>query len=156
MTFIAAGKKKECVFCGKPRARDARKSLVLAITHSSVVMLNRYPYSCAHLLVAPRKHVDDLDRMTLAERSDLSETLRRATTILRKAVRPDGINVGLNLGAAAGAGIVDHLHWHIVPRWGGDTNFMPVIADVRVMPQYLLETYDSLYPKFAPLRRGRS
>lgn len=155
MTFVTAGKKGGCIFCDKPRARDARENLVLAITRSSVVMLNRYPYNSAHLLIAPRKHVSDLDRLTLAERAELGETLRRSMTILRETLSPEGMNVGMNLGAAAGAGVADHLHWHIVPRWGGDTNFMPVIAAVRVMPQHLLETYDTLYPRFASLRRAR-
>lgn len=155
MAFILAAKKNGCIFCEKSHARDARENLVLATTRSSVVLLNRYPYNSAHLLVAPRKHVADLDRLTLRERTDLDRALRGSMRILREALKPQGMNVGMNLGAVGGAGIADHLHWHIVPRWQGDTNFMPVIADVRVMPQHLLETYDTLYPRFAPLRRLR-
>ncbi|MGH7858741.1 MAG: HIT family protein [Candidatus Binatia bacterium] len=153
MTFISAEKEKGCIFCTKPRHRDPRESLVLAVTPASVVMLNKYPYSSAHLLIAPRKHTVDLERLTPRARLDLFDTLTASMRILRQAVRPEGMNVGMNLGAVAGAGVLDHIHWHVVPRWGGDTNFMPVLASVRVVPQHLLESYDALHPRFAPLRR---
>jgi ATP adenylyltransferase len=112
-------------------------------------MLNRYPYNNGHLMVAPRRHTADLDRLSAPARTDLAETLRLAIGIVRRVLRPSGMNVGLNLGEVAGAGIADHLHWHVVPRWAGDTNFMPVIADTKVMPQHLLESYDTLAPHFA-------
>lgn len=153
MSFITAAKKGGCIFCEKPRDADPRASLVLAVTRASVVMLNKYPYNNGHLLVAPRRHAAELDRLTLAERVDLAETLRRSIALVKRALRPQGMNVGMNLGAAAGAGVADHLHWHIVPRWSGDTNFMPVTASVRVMPQHLAESFDDLYARFASLRR---
>ena len=155
MSFIAAGKETGCIFCRKPRHPDPRESLVLAITAKSVVMMNKYPYNNGHVMVAPRKHAADLDRLTLSERRDLAETLRVAMGILRRELRPEGMNVGLNLGAVAGAGVPGHLHWHVVPRWHGDTNFMPVIAETKVMPQHLLESYERLRPRFAALGRRR-
>jgi ATP adenylyltransferase len=155
MAFISGPRSPGCIFCDLPRRDDARESLVLARTRASVVILNKYPYASAHLLIAPRRHAADLDRLPPAERSDLAETLRRSITILRRELAAEGINVGLNLGRAAGAGIDDHLHWHVVPRWVGDNNFMPALASVRVIPQHLLDTWDRLRPSFAPLERAR-
>ena len=153
MAFIRSAKRPGCIFCGiNPRTPDLRERLVLAVTRHSVVMLNRYPYNNGHLMIAPRRHTADFDRLSAAARVDLAETLRRSIAIVRRALRPDGMNVGLNLGQIAGAGIADHLHWHIVPRWSGDTNFMPVIAETKSMPQHLLESYDSLAPRFARVR----
>jgi ATP adenylyltransferase len=113
-----------------------------------VILLNRYPYASAHVMVAPRRHTASLPELPDAEHADLAETLRRTVAALQAAVRCDGMNVGLNLGRCAGAGIADHLHWHCVPRWDGDTNFMPLLADVRVMPQHLEETLATLRPHF--------
>jgi len=115
-------------------------------------MLNRYPYASAHLMVAPRRHTASLPDLPHAEHVDLGETLRRALATLERVMRPEGFNLGMNLGACGGAGVRDHLHWHIVPRWTGDTNFMPMLADVRVMPEHLLATYDRLRPAFDWLR----
>jgi ATP adenylyltransferase len=112
-------------------------------------MLNRYPYGSAHLLVAPRRHTADLPGLAGAEHADLADTLRRGVATVETVLRPHGMNLGMNLGTAAGAGVVDHLHWHIVPRWTGDTNFMTTIADARVMPQHLLDMYDDLRPAFS-------
>ena len=147
--LFSAPKAKGCIFCTLPRSRDRRENLVLAATKTAVVMLNRYPYASGHLMVAPRRHVGDLGALSRAEHAALGEELRRTVAIVREEFRPDGMNVGLNLGAAAGAGIADHLHWHVVPRWTGDTNFMPMLADVRVMPEHLLATYDRFGPRFA-------
>jgi len=147
MAYIGAKVERSCIFCAAVDG-DARERLVLGATSHSLVMLNRYPYQSAHLMVAPRRHTASLPDLPTDEHVDLSETLRRAVHSLGEALRPDGFNVGMNLGASAGAGIADHLHWHIVPRWPGDTNFMPVLAETRVMPQHLLETYDRLLPAF--------
>jgi ATP adenylyltransferase len=122
---------------------------VLSVKRHSLVMLNRYPYNNGHLMVAPRKHTADFDRLSAAARAELGETLRRSIGVLRRELEPEGFNVGLNLGRVAGAGVADHLHWHIVPRWSGDTNFMPVVAETKVMPQHLLESYARLAPAFA-------
>jgi ATP adenylyltransferase len=103
----------------------------------AVTVLNRYPYNNGHLLVAPRRHCARLDALTPEEQTGLAQTIARMVGVLEKVLRPEGFNVGLNLGRAAGAGLPGHLHWHIVPRWNGDTNFMPALASVKVIPQSL-------------------
>ena len=137
-----------CIFCDALGPDDARARLVLGTTPASMVLLNRYPYASGHLMVAPRRHTAALPDLPAAEHVDLADTLRRTVRSLEDALRPQGINLGMNLGACAGAGVVDHLHWHVVPRWAGDTNFMTTVAETRVMPQHLLETYDRLAPAF--------
>jgi ATP adenylyltransferase len=111
-------------------------------------MLNKYPYANGHLLLAPKRHEKYLSNLSIDEYSDLNEALRRCIDILQLSYNPGGINLGMNLGKCAGAGIEDHLHWHVVPRWEGDINFMPVLSETRVMPQHLLESYDQLKPHF--------
>jgi len=142
-----------CIFCaamtGEPRDR-----LLLGATAASAVMLNRYPYQNGHLMVAPRRHTASLAELPAPEYQDLGETLRHAVATLAETLRPEGFNLGTNLGAVAGAGIADHVHWHIVPRWTGDVNFMPLVAEVRVMPEHLLDTYDRLRPAFGWLAGG--
>lgn len=144
-------KQRTCIFCDYPRRgpETHRDNLVLAVTRRSLVMLNRYPFAPAHLLVAPIEHGADPADLERDSYSDLSELLRRSITALRQAVAPEGLNVGMNLGAAAGAGIADHLHYHVVPRWRGDTNFMPVLADVKVLPEHLLATRERLRAAWA-------
>ena len=137
-----------CIFCTLYRQDDQRAALVLAQTSHSVVMMNKYPYNNGHLLLAPKRHENNPDKLPSEEFIDLNEALRRSIEIVRSAFHPGGINLGMNLGKCAGAGIEDHLHWHIVPRWEGDANFMPVIAETRVMPQHLLDSYDRLQPFF--------
>ena len=155
MTYIGAAKEERgCIFC-VALTGDPRERLLLGTTIHSLVVLNRYPYQSGHLMVAPRLHGADLPGLPDVEHQDLAETLRRALASLREALRPDGFNLGMNLGAPAGAGVLDHLHWHIVPRWAGDTNFMPMIADARVIPQHILETYDRLRGPFAWLALPR-
>jgi len=152
MAYIDAGSKDEgCIFCNKFNEADLRAALVLAQTDHTVVMMNKYPYNNGHLLLAPKRHEKDLAQLPSAAFIDLNETLRRALAIVRNVFNPNGINVGMNLGKCAGAGIEAHLHWHIVPRWEGDTNFMPVIGETRVMPQHLLESFDRLEPHFKNL-----
>ena len=137
-----------CIFCSKPRDSDPRQALVVAQTLHSVVMLNKYPYNNGHLLIAPKRHEKQLSSLPVAEYDDMNEALRRAVDIVREVYHPDGINLGMNMGKCAGAGVEDHMHWHIVPRWEGDTNFMPVLGETRVMPQHLLDCYDRLKPHF--------
>jgi ATP adenylyltransferase len=155
MTYVESAKEPGCVFCGA-LARDATAALRLGTTPHTLVVLNRYPYQSGHLMVAPRRHTADLPGLPDDEHADLAATLRRTLATLRDRLGPDGFNVGLNLGACAGAGVLDHLHWHVVPRWTGDTNFMPVLGDVRVMPQLLGETYARLHPAFAWLGQAES
>ncbi len=155
MTYIDSGPKKGgCIFCDKVKETDARSALVLAQSNYSLVMLNKYPYNNGHLLMAPKRHEGRLDSLASDEYQDLCRVLRASVKIVLKALNPGGINVGMNLGRCAGAGIEDHLHWHIVPRWEGDTNFMPVVAETRVIPQHLLESYDRFLPFFEDFLAG--
>lgn len=155
MTLLSSPKPQGCIFCDLPASANLRESLVLVVTRHALVMLNKYPYNSGHVLVAPRRHAADFERLTPADRAELDFVLRRSISIVRRKLRPEGVNVGMNLGAVAGAGIAEHLHWHVVPRWAGDTNFMPVIGSVKVMPQHLLATYDRLHGAFAQLRSLR-
>lgn len=129
-----------CIFC--TTGDDDRKRLILARSDHSLMMLNRYPYTGGHLMVAPLRHVAGLDDLDDAEMLDLMHMLRRARALLSRVANPEGFNVGINLGKAAGAGVGEHLHIHIVPRWNGDTNFMTVVGDVRVIAEGLMAAYD--------------
>jgi ATP adenylyltransferase len=154
--YIRSRKAPGCFFCMDDRASADRERLVLHRTPFSLVMLNRYPYSNGHILVAPRCHLPDLDGLSPEAAADLLAMVRLSCNALREAASPEGFNVGANLGKAAGAGVEDHFHMHVVPRWQGDTNFMSVVADLRVMPENLLATYDALLPAFAALAaKGR-
>ncbi|GAB4299824.1 MAG: HIT domain-containing protein [Desulfuromonadia bacterium] len=136
-----------CIFCFPDDARGDRERLLLEGSRHSILMMNRYPYSNGHLMVAPRRHLVRLDALSVEERLDLMEMLVRAQRLLEEVFRPDGMNIGINLGRVAGAGVEDHLHIHLVPRWNGDTNFMTVLGDVRVIPDHILASYDLLVEK---------
>ena len=151
MAYIGAPKEPGCIFCVLPAADDQQAALVLARTAHSVVMLNRFPYQNGHVMVAPRQHTAELAALPADAHTELGETLRRSLVLLQSYFRPDGMNVGMNLGSAAGAGVTEHLHWHIVPRWIGDTNFMPLIGEVRVVPEHLTALWTRLRPLFAQL-----
>lgn len=133
-----------CFICIGLADCDDRKNLIVLRTELSVVVLNRYPYNNGHLLVAPKAHKATLDQLTAAEILDTQQTLSRMVNTLQRLMKPDGFNLGLNLGKVAGAGLPGHLHWHIVPRWEGDTNFMPVLAEAKVIVQSLEALYDLL------------
>jgi ATP adenylyltransferase len=144
-----------CIFCELPRQGDDRKNLILGRTARTFAMLNKYPYNNGHLMVIPREHASDVHALPDADYQELSDMLRVALRLVGRAYAPHGANVGMNLGRVAGAGIADHLHWHVVPRWGGDTNFMPVLADTKVMIEHLYASWDRLRPLFdAEYRRG--
>lgn len=130
----------ESLFTRIAQSSDDEANLVIARDKTCYALLNRYPYNGGHLMVVPYKQTADLAGLTEQELADLMLLTRRCQAALTKVMRPDGFNIGINLGKCAGAGIVEHLHIHVVPRWGGDTNFMPVIADVGVVPQALTET----------------
>ena len=138
-----------CVFCDLPALGDDARALVLARGEHCFVVLNAYPYASGHLMVVPFAHLDRLTDLPTPALTEMMELARTAQTALDGAMHPHGFNIGMNQGAAAGAGIADHLHLHVVPRWSGDTNFMPVIGDLRVMPQHLDETYSLLRPGFS-------
>jgi ATP adenylyltransferase len=148
LSYVAAAKPPSgadpCFICRGLEADDDRGNLIALRTPRSVVVLNRFPYNNGHLLVAPRAHRGRLDELEPGELLEVMDTVRRMVGALDGLMRPDGFNIGLNLGRAAGAGLPGHLHWHIVPRWEGDTNFMPVLADVKVIVQSLDAFYDAL------------
>jgi ATP adenylyltransferase len=153
MEYILSQKQGACIFCDFAAAPpDAyREKLVLLVQPHALVCLNRYPFAASHVLVAPRRHVSDLSDLAPEEYDAFMRLVRDATAALGSAVKPEGVNLGMNLGKAAGAGIAEHLHAHVVPRWNGDTNFLPVLADVRVMPEYLDDSWRRLVPAFAGL-----
>ena len=135
-----------CVFCEiRDGAEDER---VLAVSDLGYVVLNKFPYNPGHLMIVPNRHVGDLADLYPEEHLALQELLARSQQALRTAADPHGFNIGMNLGRVAGAGIPDHLHWHLIPRWSGDTNFMPAIGETRVLPELLAETYRRLRPHF--------
>lgn len=134
----------DCFLCRGLAESSDRENQILLRTASSAVVLNRYPYNNGHLLVAPLAHKAQLSDLTDAEMLDGQHVLRRMVSLLTQTMRPDGFNLGANLGRVAGAGLPGHLHWHIVPRWNGDTNFMPVLSDVKVISQSLAALYDTL------------
>lgn len=156
--YIVGPKPDACVFCDMTRAPAAslRDLLVLVRQPHALVCLNRYPFASAHILVTPRRHVADLAELPDEEYVALMVLVREAASRVRRSVGASALNVGFNLGRAAGAGIAEHLHGHVVPRWDGDSNFMPVLADVRVMPQHLDDTFAHLFPAFADLPGERA
>ncbi len=138
-----------CIFCTLPRedGRD-RENLIVHRAKHCFHILNRFPYASGHLMVVPYAHVDDLAQLDTEAFAELHLELLHAQQVMREAFSPHGMNVGMNLGRAAGAGIADHVHYHVVPRWNGDTNFMPVLADVKMIPEHLLATHDRLRQKY--------
>ena len=141
-----------CVFCNAAKAGVGFSNLVLFENDLLLVVQNKFPYNTGHLLVLPKRHVADLSEVTDQEVEAIGRMTKISVGILRKVYQCDGLNVGLNLGAAAGAGIPGHLHWHIVPRWNGDTNFFPLIAGTKVLPETLQQTYDKLFPLFKVIK----
>jgi ATP adenylyltransferase len=143
-----------CIFCDKPLLGDDRAAYIVRRGARAYVLLNAFPYNNGHLMVAPFAHISAIEELppeTLHEIMDLAQLCAR---VYKLSFRPDGLNLGFNVGAAAGAGIKDHLHLHLVPRWVGDTNFMPVVADVRVIPQSLEQTYEQLTEGFGQLEHS--
>jgi ATP adenylyltransferase len=152
--LIEAKKPEGCIFCSfiAEHGDEAdRRNLILVRTALSFAILNRYPYNNGHLMVVPQRHGGDLTALTPAETADLDQLLQRSLRALDATYHPQGYNIGMNLGTVAGAGIADHLHHHVVPRWNGDTNFMPVLADTKVMIEHLEVSYDKLKAGFAAL-----
>jgi ATP adenylyltransferase len=151
MEYIGSAKEPEgggCVFCDIVAGLAQDEERILVRTDTAFVTLAKYPYNPGHLLVLPTRHTGDLELLTPQENVEISSLLQESIRVLREESDPHGFNVGLNLGRAAGAGIPGHLHWHVVPRWGGDSNFMPVVGETRVLPQLLAETFARLKPRF--------
>lgn len=142
--YIRMDKPKECILCQKHHEQRDRENYVLVRGKLNFVMLNLYPYNPGHLMVSPYRHAEDLEDLTDEELLENLSLVKKCTRALKEAFHPEGFNVGINLGKIAGAGIEGHVHTHIVPRWNGDTNFMPVLADVKVMSEALGDTYVKL------------
>jgi ATP adenylyltransferase len=138
----------KCVFCVGDESVQDKTRQILYRGHYGFIVMNRYPYSNGHLLIIPFRHVFDLSELSQEEGTELFQLLCLAKEVLLEKMSPQGFNIGMNLGSAAGAGIPGHLHWHIVPRWQGDTNFMPVVGELKVIPQHLLRTYEILADGF--------
>jgi ATP adenylyltransferase len=143
-----AGEDAGCLFCDLASKGDDEAALILARTARTFAVLNAYPYNAGHLMVAPLRHVGLLEDFEPAELLECQELLQRAIRALRQVAEPDGFNLGMNVGRVAGAGVPDHGHWHLVPRWDGDTNFMPVVGETKVLPELLAESYRKLLPAF--------
>jgi ATP adenylyltransferase len=148
MEYILGDKENGCIFC---KALSEQDNLTLYKGKATLVVMNKFPYINGHLLVAPIKHISTLDQLSKSEMGNLLKTVEQSVGILKKVMTPDGFNVGLNLGKVAGAGVEEHLHFHIVPRWFGDINALTVFADVRVIPEHLITTYNNLKPHFDKL-----
>jgi ATP adenylyltransferase len=151
MEYLVGTRPEGCVFCKTSSEDSDRDNLILYRGAEAFVIINRYPYTNGHLMVVPYIHKSDLADMSNSTLLEIFDLLKRCQEILRQSVCPQGFNVGLNLGKAGGAGIHEHLHFHIVPRWDGDTNFMPILGDCRVISEHLLDTYDRLFPFFNKL-----
>lgn len=149
MEYILSEGEDGCFLCRKGEGEGEPAGRILVRSELAFVILNVYPYNPGHLLVAPNRHVAELERLDGPELTDVSRLLQRSIAALKEASRPDGFNLGMNLGRVAGAGVPEHLHWHVVPRWSGDTNFMPIVGRTRVLPELLADTYARLKPHFA-------
>ncbi len=146
-----SGAPQGCIFCDLPAQEGAgndRQNLILGRSARSFAILNRFPYNSGHLMVIPRRHTADFASLDAPESADLHQLLQTSLGLLAQTYQPQGFNIGMNLGRCAGAGIADHLHYHVVPRWNGDTNFMPVLGETKVIIEHLLAAYDRLRPAF--------
>jgi ATP adenylyltransferase len=151
MDYIMREKETGCIFCDKPRQQRDAENYILWRGDTAFVMLNLYPYNNGHLMIVPHAHVASLTQLTPPQAAEIMALTAISEGVLRRAMQPSGFNIGLNLGTAAGAGIADHLHMHVVPRWAGDTNYMTVVSNVRVIPQLLDDTYQILAAHFQAL-----
>ena len=152
LAYIATAKEQEaegCFLCQYRDGGDDAESFVVLRSEQALTVLNRYPYNNGHLLVAPLEHKASLEELNDDELLDCMHHLQRMTALMRTVLRSEGFNIGLNLGRVAGAGLPGHVHWHLVPRWNGDTNFMPVLGDVKVIPQSLESLYELLRSEIA-------
>lgn len=149
--YVRGPRLEECIFCESAEPVPDRERLILYRGPNVMAMLNRYPYTNGHLMVAPYAHVPGLTDVGAEIQHDLITCMAACHRILEKVYQPHGLNLGANFGECAGAGVVDHLHFHLVPRWGGDTNFMTTVGEIRVIPEHLERTYDELAPHFEEL-----
>ncbi len=150
MEYVTKATKKDdkCLFCKLAKMKPSKKDLLVYASKYSLVVMNKYPYNNGHVMVIPKKHTKDFDGLSKEEYLDLHLLLKLAIKTLSKVYTPQGFNVGMNMGRAAGAGIDAHIHYHIVPRWNGDTNFMPVVGEVKVISEHIMNSYDRIYKAF--------
>ena len=141
----------DCFFCSHLERNDDEETGILWRGDQTFVVLNAYPYNSGHIMVAPNRHVGEMSEVERSELHELIDVTQRSVAILGEGLKPHGYNVGMNLGESAGGGVPGHLHVHVVPRWGGDTNFMPVVGETKVLPEMLAETYEKLRPLFQAL-----
>jgi ATP adenylyltransferase len=146
--YIKKADEMGCIFCQKPAEESDASNYILYRGQKNFIIMNSYPYNPGHLMIAPYRHIANLDELTDKELCEHFELVRRSVSVLRKVFKPDGFNIGMNLGRVAGAGMDKHIHSHIVPRWAGDTNFMPLIAGTDIINEALNETYQKLVGKF--------
>jgi ATP adenylyltransferase len=145
MQYIDGSHKDEgCIFCMKPKGDNDRKNLIVYRGSFVMAMLNLFPYTNGHTMVAPYRHIAQFEELTKEEITDLHLVASKIIKAIKYTMKPDGFNMGFNIGKIAGAGIADHIHFHIVPRWGGDTNFMPVLAETKVISEHIEQTYDKI------------
>lgn len=152
MEYIVSDKSGECIFCAGPQANDDRGKKILYRGQLSFIIINIYPYSNGHLMVSPYRHLDCLTQLNEDELVEMGKLIQKSIEILRQSSAPDGFNIGYNIGKSGGAGFDAHIHAHIVPRWTADTNFMATLADTKVIPEHLEETYNRLLPLFQNLK----
>ncbi len=148
LQYILSKKGPQCIFCEEPKEDRDRDNLILYRSDKSFVIMNLYPYNNGHLMVVPYRHVFSIVDLVDDELLDISRMIQRSLLCLKEAFRPEGFNVGFNIGKVAGAGLEEHLHYHIIPRWVGDTHFMAILSEVRVIPEHVKSTYDKLFPLF--------
>ncbi|MGO9118807.1 MAG: HIT family protein [Desulfomonilaceae bacterium] len=147
--YIVGGERESgCIFCSKPASDEDDKNLIVHKARGAFTMMNKFPYNNGHVLVAPYKHASDICELQSEELRLLMEEVCRAMGVIRNVMHAEGFNIGINIGAVAGAGFEEHVHYHIVPRWNGDTNIMPVLADVKIIPEHLLSTCRKLRDEF--------
>ncbi len=151
MEYILGKQEKGCIFDAAVDKKSDKKTLTVYRDQLVVVLLNRFPYANGHLLVSPARHVRDICDISADESLAIFQMIQHSVTVLRKHLQPDGFNIGLNLDKVAGAGLAEHLHFHIVPRWQGDHNYMTVLGEIRTIPQHLNKTFDMLLPDFQAL-----
>jgi ATP adenylyltransferase len=142
--YILSQKPEGCIFCDKPAENQDEENLILFRGKHHFIIMNAYPYNNGHMMIVPYRHTAMLSGWSDGERQEMMELADMAVSLLKKTMKPDGFNLGINMGLVAGAGVADHIHLHVVPRWNGDTNFMPVLADSRVISEHLRETYAKL------------
>jgi ATP adenylyltransferase len=151
MEYITSNKLDDCIFCSIPKKDNNPESYILHRGKSAFIIMNIFPYNSAHIMVSPFRHLSCLTKQEEGENIEQNHLIQKSIEILRSVINPDGFNIGYNIGKAAGAGFDEHIHCHIVPRWSGDTNFMPVFGETKVHPEHLRTTYNKLLPHFKNL-----